>query len=136
MPGRPASDPPNPFYVVLVLAGLLFVLTACGYFVMALRESSPYVLGGPDGAEAGLARHPHGLTDFLARHGVKALIAELAVLGAATLGAILTDDYWTRRRRSADRGRSGHDHAGEHPRENVQEQEQEQTHESEPLRAG
>ncbi len=38
-----------------------------------------------------------GLIGLLEKHGVMILVGELAVLGVLTMGAILTDDFWTRR---------------------------------------
>jgi hypothetical protein len=79
----------NPFYALLVVAGIAFVITACAYGVMTLRAMSPQA----QGADAG--HHP--LLEFLASHGSHLLIAEIALLAIATFAAIGTDDYWTRR---------------------------------------
>jgi hypothetical protein len=37
------------------------------------------------------------LMALLDRHGLWIMLVQLALLGVATFGAILTDDYWTRR---------------------------------------
>jgi len=79
----------NPFYGLLILAGVAFCITACAYGVMVFLETQP------SAADRGAAGHP--LLEFLARHGVKLLTVELVVLGVATFGAIGTDGYWTRR---------------------------------------
>ncbi len=81
----------NPFYAVLIVAGVLFLITAFAYFTMAVREAN------------GAVPTAHGLTSLLARHGMTALIAELALLAVATFGAIGTDDYWNRRAASRSR---------------------------------
>ena len=81
-----AQTASNPFYVLLIIAAILFVITVCAYFTMALREAH--------GAVAGT----HGLTALLARYGLSLLIAELVLLGLATFGAIATDDYFSRQR--------------------------------------
>lgn len=75
----------NPFYALLVVVGVLFVITAFAYFTMTLRQS-----------HAGDSP-PSGLVDFLARHGLWLLVGELVLLAIGTFGAIGTDDYWTRR---------------------------------------
>jgi hypothetical protein len=79
----------NPFYVVLVLAGAVFCVTACAYGVMAFRD----VRGGEAVAEA----DSRGLMGFLDRHGAALMAAEVVVLGMATVAAIWTDPFWTRR---------------------------------------
>jgi hypothetical protein len=76
----------NPFYVLLLIAGILFVMTACAYFTMTVREAG------------GTAAAADGFTAFVARYGLAALIGELLLLAIATVGAIGTDDYWSRRR--------------------------------------
>jgi hypothetical protein len=84
----------NPFYVLLVAIGMAFTVTACAYFVMALRESGA---GGRrvDVAATSDTQGPQSLLDFLNRHGVKLLIIELAILALATCGAIGTDRWWS-----------------------------------------
>lgn len=76
-----ARRPFNPFYPLLVAAGVLFTVTATAYGVMAFTD----VRGGlPDPAEG-------GLLVALDRHGLKLLAAELLVLAIATVGAIASD---------------------------------------------
>jgi hypothetical protein len=79
----------NPFYAVLILAGLAFVVTAAAYGVMATRESRAAVSGEPV--------EEHALMKWMHDHGDAALLCELAILGVATFAAIGTDDYWQRR---------------------------------------
>jgi hypothetical protein len=79
----------NPFYVLLVGVGILFVVTACAYGVMTVRMIEP--VGGD--AEVG---GPHDLMGFMDRHGFAALMVELAVLAVLTVAAIGTDSWWTR----------------------------------------
>lgn len=76
----------NPFYALLLVVGITFALTACAYFVMALRGANP---GPPLPA--------HGLMALLENHGLLILMSELGLLSVATLGAMLTDEYWMRR---------------------------------------
>jgi hypothetical protein len=86
MPQKKPS--PNPFYFVLVAVGILFTITACAYFVMTLQDAS-----------LSPGRPPNELMSFMEKHGMTALIIELVGLAIATVGAILTDDYWARRDR-------------------------------------
>jgi len=79
----------NPFYALLVMIGLAFVVTAAAYGVMATREARAAVTGQP-AAE-------HALMHWMHEHGNTALLSELALLGMCTFGAIGTDDFWQRR---------------------------------------
>jgi hypothetical protein len=79
----------NPFYALLILVGLSFVVTAAAYGVMAVRESRAAVSGEP------VAEHP--LMKWMHEHGNTALLTELALLGVCTFGAIGTDEFWQRR---------------------------------------
>lgn len=78
----------NPFYVLLVAVGVLFVLTACAYGLMTLRGIEP--------AES-VAGEPHQLMELMDRHGFTLLMVELSVLALATFAAIGTDHWWTAR---------------------------------------
>jgi hypothetical protein len=84
MPRKRASR--NPFYVLVVLFGIAFALTACAYTVMTFKAMLPT----PD-------RSGEALLDFLDRHGGRLMVVELALLAASTAGAIATDRYWMRR---------------------------------------
>ena len=80
--------PKNPFYVLLVLAGTVFLVTALAYGVMMLRTSRP-MAGTTDSSPA--------LMRFMRTNGNKLILIELAVLGVLTVAAIGTDDFWERR---------------------------------------
>lgn len=82
----------NPFYGLLLIAGIAFAMTAVCYGVMAFREARPVVAA--DGARA-IEQHP--LLVWMSKHGEKTLLIELAFLAAFTFAAIGTDDYWQRR---------------------------------------
>ena len=82
------QEPSNPFYVLLVLLGVVFFVTACAYGVMAFKAARP---------AAGSHEAPHALLQFLDRHGVILLIAEVGLLAVACFGAMATDRYWVRR---------------------------------------
>ena len=81
----------NPFYVLLIIAGIAFSITAFAYFVMTLKGAqAPADADSPAGA---------ALLEFLDDYGAMVMAAELALLGVATVGAISTDRYWMRRGR-------------------------------------
>lgn len=82
----------NPFYGLLIVAGVAFSITACDYGMMVYLESQK------SAANRGATAHP--LLEFLAVYGTTLLFVELAVLAVATFGAIGTDDYWKRRGKS------------------------------------
>ncbi len=83
----------NPFYILLVIVGVSFVLTAIAYGVMLWRQTAP----PRTAAEAAAAVDAHPLLEWMNRHGDTALLVELSVLAASTLGAIGTDSFWQRR---------------------------------------
>jgi len=77
---------PNPFYVLLVVVGAVFAVTACAYAVM-MYQSWP--LGVPTGQG--------GLMALLNERGMTILMIELVLLGVSTVAAIGTDEYWRKR---------------------------------------
>lgn len=79
----------NPFYVILVVAGIAFCITACAFGVMTVRGLSPDRAGEVD------AVHP--LVKAIDLYGVTALMIELGILGVCTVAAIATDEFWERR---------------------------------------
>lgn len=82
-------SPKNPFYVLLVVLGIAFALTACAYSVMTLKA----VRQAEDAAPAGGAR----LLEFLDEHGALLMAVELVLLAITTVAAISTDRYWMQR---------------------------------------
>ncbi len=87
----------NPFYALLLVAGITFALTATAYGVMAFREARPVSIESVQTASV----TPHPLMEWMSRYGETALMTELVLLGIFTFGAIGTDDYWQRARRPA-----------------------------------
>jgi hypothetical protein len=91
----------NPFYVLLIIAGLLFAVTAMAYGVMAFRDARPRdnaisaASAGPD------VDRDHPLLQWLRRHGDIALLSELGALAIFTFAAIGTDTFWQRRAQAA-----------------------------------
>jgi hypothetical protein len=85
----PAKKTFNPFYVLLIPAGLVFAVTAFAYGYMAFQAVNAIR------AEAGVhAGHP--LFQWLRAHGDAALLIELALLAVLTVAAIATDKLWDR----------------------------------------
>ena len=77
----------NPFYALLLTVGVLFLLTATSYGVLAFRD-----VQGQSAAASG-----SGLMQVLDRHGAVLLLSELGLLILASLAAMATDGYWTKR---------------------------------------
>ncbi|MFV1969059.1 MAG: hypothetical protein ACC628_26865 [Pirellulaceae bacterium] len=82
----------NLCYAVVVIVGVLFVITAFSC-MMQMARSADF------DSEVRSAAKEHPLLLFMEKHGTSALIAELAVLGAATLGALWSDDVGRRKTR-------------------------------------
>lgn len=79
----------NPFYFLLVIAGVAFVLTACAYGVMAFRQASP--------DSQPLAENDTSLPGVLDRHGAWILGGQVVLLALLTFAAMGTDDFWEQR---------------------------------------
>ncbi len=78
----------NPFYLLLVLAGIAFSLTACSYGVMTvrgLRVTTPT----PANTEYFMS--------WMDEHGFPLMMVELAVLGVFCFLAMATDSFWEKR---------------------------------------
>ncbi len=82
-----AKKAKNPFYALVLLVGVSFLLTACAYTVLAFLD----VQGHRETTEKS------GLLRFLNEHGVTVFGVELGVLCAAMVAAFATEDYWQRR---------------------------------------
>src|SRR5262245_15736813 len=79
----------NPFYVLLVIAGVAFVVTACAYGVMAFRQANPLA--------PALAEDDASLMGMLDRHGALILLVQVVVLALLSICAMGTDKFWDRR---------------------------------------
>lgn len=75
----------NPFYAVLLVMGLVFVVTACAYGVMMVQTLQQ---GGPP---------PSAMVTWLEANGTWLLAGETVILAVLTFGAIGTDGYWTQK---------------------------------------
>ena len=102
----------NPFYSLLLVAGIAFALTATAYGVMAFREARPAPLVGT--AVVG-EKEPveHPLMAWMSLYGEAALITELGFLAVFVFGAIGTDDYWQRRQSRTKLANTGLFHANQ-----------------------
>ena len=79
-----SKEPFNPFYLLVLLLGVLFAITTFAYGMMAYRAISP---------AAGAGDQQPGLMQFLDRHGMPILAVELLLLGIATFAAMALDQY-------------------------------------------
>ena len=84
----PRAKPINPFYLVLLVVGAVFAITASAYGVMTVRGLNPRLAD------------EEGLMGVMSQHGLVIMVGELVLLGVLTVAAIATDDYWTGERRS------------------------------------
>lgn len=83
-----AKEPFNPFYLLVLLVGVGFAITAFAYGTMAYRATAP--------AAAAVDAEP-GLMSLVDRYGVQTMGVELVLLGAATAGAMWLDRFRLRR---------------------------------------
>lgn len=75
----------NVWYGLLLVVGVAFCITACSYFVLALRDVRSVEVG----PAAGPVRTK--FMDFIDQHGVKLMTVEIAALAILTVGSIATD---------------------------------------------
>jgi hypothetical protein len=71
------SEPRNPFYLLLLLASLLFVVTALAYGLVPVLEEKA--------ADAGNAPPPSAFRDALRADGWKWLLVEVAAMAVLAL---------------------------------------------------
>src|SRR5215471_13510142 len=95
MPSSP-SEPRNPLYLLLLLASLVFVLTALAYALVPVLEEKA--------AEAGNPAPPSALRDALRHDGWKWLLVEVAVMIVLGLASMLLDRHRLRRLQRAGAG--------------------------------
>jgi hypothetical protein len=88
MPSNP-SEPRNPLYLLLLLASLVFVLTALAYAVVPVLEEKA--------AEAGNPAPPSALRDALRLDGWKWLLVEVAVMVVLGVASMWLDGRRLRR---------------------------------------
>jgi hypothetical protein len=83
----PAKKRRNPFYVLLVPVGAVFVVTAFAYGIMAFQAVN-------SSARAAAEHGSHPLFQWLHAHGDAAMLWEVGALAVLTLAALATDRYW------------------------------------------
>jgi hypothetical protein len=74
----------NPFYAVLLVRGIVFVVSACLYGVMMVQTMHPTGPASP-------------VIAWMEAYGNWLLAGETVVLAVLTFGAIGTDGYWTKK---------------------------------------
>jgi hypothetical protein len=94
---RRSQKSANPFYVLLIIAGLSFAMTTTVYVVMAFREAHAHEESVAGRAQTAAAGDEHPLMQWMRQHGNAALLTELGLLAICTFAAIGTDSYWQRR---------------------------------------
>lgn len=82
-----AKKAKNPFYALVLIVGISFLLTACAYTVLAFLD----VQGHRETAAQS------GLLNFLNEYGIAVFSVELGALCVAMVAAFATEDYWQRR---------------------------------------
>jgi hypothetical protein len=92
-----SKQPFNPFYLLAILFGIAFTITACAYGLMMLKSIRPE--GLPRAGQSGA-----GLMDLLSQHGAAILLIELGGLAIFSVAAISLD-HVRGRRESARRAR-------------------------------
>jgi hypothetical protein len=88
------QQPANPFYVLVIVVGVVFLITACGYGTMTYRAIAPGAAGQPPAA--------HELMTFLDRNGMQLMAWELVALATATFGAMWLDRWRDRQQVPSD----------------------------------
>ena len=86
------KQPINPFYLLCVLLGVAFTITACGYGIVMLRINNRM-------SSANDAGQVHPLIDLLDRHGMAILTVEVGLLAVVSMAAIALDHFRGKRER-------------------------------------
>ena len=89
----------NPFYVLVVIVGVVFTVTACAYGVMTVRGLRPELSADGSG---------EGLMTFLDQHGFRLMLIELGVLAVCSVAAMVTDALWSPSNTAADATHTSH----------------------------
>lgn len=93
MSAKRIKKPFNPFYVLLILVGIAFCITACAYGVMTVRGLHD---GAAMGANVSTTESGERLMEWLDKNGFRLMMIEIAILAVCTFSAIATDEYWTK----------------------------------------
>src|SRR5215210_1384099 len=79
------TEPRNPFYIMLLVAGLIFIMTVLAYAVIPVIEQKAM--------DAGQMPPPSPLRDALRQDGWKWVLAEVAILVVLGLLSMGLDRY-------------------------------------------
>jgi len=94
--------PINPFYLLLLLAGIAFGITACAYGNMTVRQKhSGRSAAGYKYFEEKPTGPPANFNELVDRYGATAMIWEIVLLGIGTVGAIAYDQHLDKRTEAA-----------------------------------
>ncbi|MEX0937089.1 MAG: hypothetical protein WDZ59_04455 [Pirellulales bacterium] len=85
------TEKSNPFYVLLVVVGIAFVLTVFAYGLMTYQSMQPQLASVHGGSD-------HPLWQLMRERGNQMLVVELSLLAVLTVAAIGTDSLWSRGR--------------------------------------
>jgi hypothetical protein len=88
-----SSEPRNPLYLLLLLASLLFVVTALAYAIIPMVEDKA--------REQGVVPPPSSFRATLRRDGWKWLLGELAVMIVLGIASMALDRHRLRRLQNA-----------------------------------
>ncbi len=88
------SEPRNPRYLLLLVAGVIFVATALAYAVVPVLEQKA--------AEAGQPPPPSAWRDALRADGWKWLLAEVAVVAVLSIASMVWDRLRTLQKERAE----------------------------------
>ena|SRR5579884_3234074 len=97
----PGAEPRNPLYLLLLLAGLLFVMTALAVALVPVLEQKATAAGQPP--------PPSAFRDALRRDGWRWLLAEVGVLVVLGVGSMWVDHLRDRDRQAPPPGAGGGD---------------------------
>ena len=82
------KEPLNPFYVILVIIGVAFVVTACAFTLLLLQQNRT--------TAAGEFFTSNPLMRLVRDRGMTIMAMEVALLGIASLGAMWLDSHRSR----------------------------------------
>jgi len=95
----PKKKPTNPFYILLVIAGSAFAITAMAFGVMTVRDlqasrNADYFPVAIDPLTK--VAESDSFNELVDRYGIKIMIGELVLLAIGTFGAIGYDQHLDR----------------------------------------
>lgn len=92
------KKPINPFYLLLLMAGCAFAITACAYGVMTVRQlhnsrAGYYLPKDLNDSSTSPSAGSEQFNDLVDRLGPTVMIVELVLLTIGTFGAIAYDQH-------------------------------------------